>query len=86
MKNYRPYRLTKTGIRIPTRKVKWMASPKGSKSKAQDKCLDIAAPAEKDFKRLFTNNLNALIQGNSSFDSDGIITDEDWKESNQDED
>lgn len=76
MKNHRSYRLTETGIRIPVHKVKWMASPKGNRSKD----LDIVAPAKKNFNHLFANNLAALMQSTSS-ESDDICPDENWEES-----
>ena len=78
MKNKHPYRLTDTGIRIPRHKIKWMAPPKGNKSKP----LDSPIPASKDFKHLFNSNFDALVHFS---ESDDLINDEEWKESDQDE-
>lgn len=82
MKSKRPYRLTETGIRIPTRKIKWMSSPKSTKSKSSDIDLEISISAPKNFKHLLNSNFDALVQGMAASESDDIITCENWREGN----
>ena len=45
------YRVTKTGIRIPKKKIRWMAP---IKEEAPD-TLNLPAPADKEFADLWTN-------------------------------
>lgn len=80
MKNNRLYHLTKTGIRIPRRKVKWMNAPKGSKSKGKDrnKGIDIAIPTSESFDNLYINNLNAFLQNSDDSESYDIFAGEDF--------
>lgn len=83
MKNKRPYRLTETGIRIPTYKIKWMSSPKSTKPKSSDIDLKASIPAPKNFKHLLNSNFDALVQGMDASESDDILTGENWREGNQ---
>ena len=84
MKNNRSYRTTKTGVRIPNRKIKWMTPPERTKSKSSDKDLEIPIATPKNFNRLFNSNFDALMWCGDTSENDEFFTAEDWEENNHD--
>lgn len=63
-RSYRPYRVTKSGIRIPKRKIKWM---KPSDDEMFDE-PELPAPADRTFADLYNRNMAFFLQSSQSSD------------------
>lgn len=61
------YRITKSGIRIPKEKIKWMPPLEGKSSDVPK----LPTLSDKEFADLFTRNFNSLLRSDLSAESEG---------------